>query len=322
MNFALTTHWNAAKHRHGEAMVDEILALGFRHLELGYDTRVDLLPGVRNRLRAGAIRIDSVHNYCPVPISSPRGHPELYTLAHLDPEVRRKAIHHTSETIRFASEVGARVVVAHAGNVSMRHLTRKLIRLCEDGRRETPRYERLKMKLLARRDRKAPRQFEHLLRGLETLLPLLEELHVTLALELLPSWEAFLTEVEFQALFNRMDSPYIRFWHDIGHGRIRENLGLSRTAPWLERLGPYLAGFHVHDVIAPAQDHVMPPHGEIDFSLYRPYAQRKDVLRVFEPGRGTSGEQIREGLRLIQGMWDDKPPVASVMPPPRREGEA
>ena len=319
MIFALTTHWNAAKHKHGEALVDEILALGFRHLELGYNTRLDLVPGIRKRLREGAIAIDSVHNYCPVPIASPRGHPELYTLAHRDPDTRRKAIHHTAETVRFASEVGARVVVAHAGNVAMRNLTRRLTALYEDGHRDSARYQRLKLRLQVRRDRKAPAQFEHLLHGLEELLPLLEELQVALALELLPSWEALPSEVEFQDLFERMNSPYIRLWYDIGHARIRENLGFTHTGRWLERLGAYLAGFHVHDVEPPARDHVMPPRGAVDFSLYRPYALRNDMLRVLEPAPGTPEDHIREGLRILQEAWNDTPSAPCFAPPERQE---
>jgi sugar phosphate isomerase/epimerase len=147
------------------------------------------------------------------------------------------------------------------------------------------------------------------MRGLEELLPLLEELHVVLALENLPSWEALLTEVEFERLFDRMDSPFIRHWHDIGHGRIRENLGLTHTERWLERLAPYLAGFHVHDVAPPARDHLMPPLGEIDFSLYRPYALRDDVLTVLEPAPGTPADRIRDGVALLERAWQDAPPL-------------
>ena len=37
--FAISTHWNASRHKTGEGIVDEILELGIRRLELGYDLR-------------------------------------------------------------------------------------------------------------------------------------------------------------------------------------------------------------------------------------------------------------------------------------------
>ena len=85
-------------------MVEEILSLGFDHLELGYDLRMDLVPGLQKMVQERAVKVDSVHNFCPVPIGAPRGHPELYTLASTDRKIREGAIHHTSKTIRFAAE--------------------------------------------------------------------------------------------------------------------------------------------------------------------------------------------------------------------------
>ena len=75
MEIALTTRWNAGRHRDGQALVEEILGLGFRRIELGYDTRADLLPGIRQMVDTRAVRVDSLHNFCPIPLGAPRGHP-------------------------------------------------------------------------------------------------------------------------------------------------------------------------------------------------------------------------------------------------------
>ena len=75
MTFSLSTHWNAANHDSGEAIVDEILAMGIDSLELGYDLRIDQVAGVRRRVEEGAVRVASVHNYCPTPVGAPYGHP-------------------------------------------------------------------------------------------------------------------------------------------------------------------------------------------------------------------------------------------------------
>ena len=49
-------------------MIEEILSMGFDRVELGYDLRMDLVPGARNMIKEGLIKVDSVHNFCPVPI--------------------------------------------------------------------------------------------------------------------------------------------------------------------------------------------------------------------------------------------------------------
>lgn len=302
MNFALSTHWNAARHTRGEALIEEILQLGFRHVELGYDLRMELVPGVQDMVRRGAVKVDSLHNFCPVPIGAPRGHPELYTLASPDERERQSAVQHTIRTLRFAAEVGARVVVTHAGNVDMPMMSTQLFELCIAGEQYTPRFEKVKLKMQTAREKKAPRQLEYLYRGLEALLPVLQETRVVLGIENLPTWEAFPTEVELEGILRRFNSPHIRYWHDIGHGQIRENIGLINHERWLERLQPYLAGMHVHDVAPPATDHVMPPHGHIDFPRFQRFAT-SDIVKVIEPSSRTPAEEVAGGLAFLKECW-------------------
>ena len=71
----LSTRWNAGRHLSGEAMLEEILALGLQQVELGYDLRLELVPGVKAMIASGAVKVRSVHNFCPVPIGAPRPHP-------------------------------------------------------------------------------------------------------------------------------------------------------------------------------------------------------------------------------------------------------
>ena len=302
MEFSLSTHWNAARHAQGERLVEEILALGFRRIELGYDLRLELVPGVQAMVRRGAVQVDSVHNFCPVPMGATRGHPELWTLAARDERERESAIHHTTRTIQFAAEIGARVVVTHAGNVEMPMISPQLFDLCIAQQQYSPAYERLSLKLQEQRDRKAPRQFELLLRSLERLIPVLDATGVTLALENLPTWEAFPTEIEFEEIKRRLPTPRLRYWHDIGHGQIRQNIGFINHERWLERLQPHLAGMHVHDVLPPATDHVMPPRGQIDFSRFQRFAT-SDIVRVIEPSSRTPAAEVAEALTFLQRTW-------------------
>ena len=302
MQFALSTHWNAHRHTSGEAMIEEILGLGFRAVELGYDTRMDLVPGVQDMVRNRAVQIDSLHNFCPVPVAVTRGGPEIFTFAASDPRERESAVKHTTNTVRFAAEIGARFVVCHAGNVEMDQMSMALADLCARGERFSPSYERLSLKLQTERDRRIGRQLEYLDASLTAMLPVLEETGVTLCIENLPTWEAIPTEMEMEQLLRRFNHPRIACWHDVGHGQIRHNLGLINVNRWLDRLMPHVRGMHVHDVAAPAEDHVMPPRGCVDFERLKPYAEG-DIVRVIEPNTRTPADHVAEALKFLIGVW-------------------
>ena len=299
MRLALSTRWNASRHTAGEEIVDEILDLGFRRLELGYDLTVDLAAGIKRRIDEKAVTVDSVHSYCPVPLGVPSGHPELFPLSGSDDRMRRQAVLQMSRSIEFAAQVGARCVVAHAGRVEMRNLTRKLIDFQERGKQATPRYQNVLLKLLARREKKAPKQLDALSRSLDELLPALRENAVCLALENLPSWEAIPCETEMEIIARRFDGGEIRYWHDTGHGQVRENLGFISHRYWIEKLTPVMAGMHLHDVVPPAQDHAMPPAGMVDFaSLLKGVPDT--VLLVVEPSPVIPAEEVRAGRLCLR----------------------
>ncbi|MBN1558048.1 MAG: TIM barrel protein [Lentisphaerae bacterium] len=298
----LSTRWNAHRHRAGEALIDEILALGFGGVELGYDLTLDLVPGVRSRVESGAVRVRSVHNFCPVPVGAPQGHPELFQLASLDPRERNAAVRHTEETAAFAAGLGAAAVVVHAGNVAMRRGTERLIDLIGKGRGLTPRCDRLKARLLARRQKRAPRHLEALCRALDELLPVFAEHRLRLALENLPSWESVPTEVEMETLLERYAGAPLAVWFDIGHAQVRENLGLISARHWFARFAPVMAGIHIHDVAPPAFDHLMPPLGAVDFTAFKD-ARPCDSVAVLEPAPATPEEEIVNARRAVEAAW-------------------
>jgi len=303
MNLSLSTHWNAHRHGSGETMIEEILDMGLQSVELGYDLTMDLVPGVLSMATQGAVDVTSVHNYCPVPLGAPHGHPELFLLTSSDRSLREQAITQTMKTVEFAAKVGASTVVLHAGRVEMKSLTRLLLSLANEGKQFQPKYEKTKMKLLLKRDKKVGRHLDHLYASLETMLPRLESLGVALALEILPSWEAIPSEVEMERIATHFNSPFIRYWYDTGHGRIRENLGLTSSTRWLEKLSPYLAGMHLHDVSGTGHDHLMPPAGDMDFTILKSFI-RENMPLVMEPAPGMPSEMVSEGIKLLSEALD------------------
>jgi len=303
MSFALSTRWNAYRNESGEKLVEEILELGIDRIELSYDLHLGLVPGIRKMVEQKAVSVTSTHNFCPVPVGFTRGHPELYSLSDLNAARRETAVAATIKCITFAAEVGAKVLVAHVGNVSMTNISLKLMDLAEQGKLYDNKYEKLKLKVLMQRDKKVRPYLDQLSQSIEDLLPVLQEHNVRLGIENLPTWESLPTEAELERILQRFNSPFVRYWHDIGHGQVRQNLGFIGQLRWLEKLKPYLAGMHIHDVAFPAQDHIMPPNGNIIFSDFAPYAQATD-LRVIEPAPGTNETELVEAARLLAAAWE------------------
>lgn len=305
MQFSISTRWNAFRHDDGERLGAEILTLGLSRVELGYDTRPELVPGLKAMFRRGELTCSSVHNFCPVPTGAPQGHPELFSLSSRNETERGLAVRYSQMTIEFAAELGVRIVIAHAGNVAMRPLTRKLIAMHVKDRQDSPGYQRLRLKLIARRQRLAPPHLEALYRSLDALLPVLVSSGTTLALENLPSGEAIPTTGEMSEILRRFAGSPIRCWHDIGHGRILQNLGLEPHLFSLRKLAPHTVGLHIHDVMPPASDHRMPPRGEVPFAQFAGIAGNI-VNLVIEPSPDTPACDIVTAMALLTDTWSPR----------------
>jgi len=303
MTFSISTHWNAGRSRSGEDMVKEILALGITSVELGYDTTMDLVPGVLAMVQQKAVMISSVHNYCPVPVGAPFGHPELFSLSSLDRRTRESAVAYTVKTINFAAEMGAKAMVVHAGNVEMKHMTLDLINMAEGGQLHSPAYDKIKMKLMIQRDNKVKKHLEQLYRSIEDIMPSLTATGVRMGIENLPSWESIPAETEMEKIFQHFGNAQIGYWHDMGHGQTRQNLGFIGHKHWFDKLSPNLIGMHIHDIIPPARDHLMPPAGRIDFAEFKS-GIKPDTILVLEPAPGLPAAEITEGLKILREKWE------------------
>jgi sugar phosphate isomerase/epimerase len=309
MDLAISTRWNAWHHREGESLVEEILSLGVDRIELGFDLTTTLAEGVRRMVDKGAVRVTSVHSFCPVPVGVARGHPELWELASPDERERESAVRHTHTTIAFAAGMGASCVVSHAGNVKFwRAITPRLIAARQNPRYTDEEYEALKVKLLLKRERSVEPYIRALQQSLDELLPLARENKVRLALELLPSWESIPSEREMDQLLKRYPDESFAYWHDMGHGAIRDNLGFSPHIHSLRRVAARMAGMHVHDVEPPARDHLPPGAGKVDFKPFKSLL-RPDLILVMEPAPGTDAEAVRAGVKFLRETWGE--PVSS-----------
>lgn len=284
MKFALSTNWNNVRLDDGAAIADEAGELGFDSLELGFRTRPEQLPGFKSRL--DAMPVDSVHAYCPVPIGAPSGHPELHQLCSPEENERALARLLLEKTFACAADLGAKVVVFHAGYARLDTLFGNLFTKAR--------------KLRIKRGR---RVYDAFRREFDLLRPSLESKGLVLALENLPRLEGFPNSFEAKELMREFDGAPLRLWFDTGHALVREVHGWDGESVHLAaELAPWIAGMHLNDVKGPFDDHGEPGWGNVRFSRLA-FLAKRDVLRVFEPGPSVSRSDLRDSLAYIRAMW-------------------
>ena len=306
--FSLSTNWNSARHASGEAVVDEILNLGFDAVELGYQMDELQAEGVLRRVREGGAVVSSVHAFCPAPPYVTGGHPELYLAASLDEDDRVMAVLWVGKTLELAQQAGARAVVLHAGRIRQgwwrrAPVSEMLMELASDAGTADPLFQRQTARALRARARRVGKHLDALRRSLDRLVPRFEKAGVTLCLENLPSWEALPNENEIARLVGDYPTSTLAYWHDLGHGQVRQHLGWCPDhAAAAASLLPITRGIHIHDVRGLADDHQLPETGVIDFTRFAFYGT-SDVIRVFEPLPGTSAEPLVAALGRMRQIW-------------------
>lgn len=306
---ALSTNWNNAGRTDGAAIADEATALGFDALELGFRTLPEQIPGIKSRL--DQIAVDSIHAYCPVPPGAPSGHPELHQLLAPDSEERAFASFLLRKTFECAEDLGAKVIVFHAGYVDLvtffssfgAHALRAALEK-SGGKVDAPAYAKRLAKAKKLRAKRGAKLVERFKAEFAKLAPELEKRHLTLALENLPRIEGFPNPDEAEALIAEFKGGPLKLWFDTGHARVCACNGWlpDETEVGL-RLAPHTAGMHLNDVRDFEDDHRQPGWGKVDFAALKPLASRPGVLRVFEPHKPVTAEELGASLAYIRSIW-------------------
>jgi len=283
-------------------MLREIRELGFEYAELSHGIRISLLPGILEAVEAGEIKISSLHNFCPLPMGVEHAAPNIFKFTSDNPRERENALKHTLKTIEMAGRVGAPCIVLHMGCVEMKDYTDKLIDMVGGGKKESPKYEKLCEEVLLRREEKKERAVQNANVILRLLVAEVEPRGLKLGIENREALEEIPFERDFSFFFKEFDSASVVYWHDTGHGQIKENLGFIHHALHLDSMKDRLYGLHIHDVQFPGRDHRPPGAGMIDFAGLKPSAQFAKV-KVFELSPSLTVEEVKAGVSHIQSIW-------------------
>jgi sugar phosphate isomerase/epimerase len=286
-------------------MLREIRELGFEYAELSHGIRMSLMPGILDAVKAGEMKISTLHNFCPLPVGVNGPSPNLYEFSSDRDRDRQLAFKHTLNTLDFAVRVGAPLVVLHFGSMDLKDYTGKLKELLERGKRGTPEMRKLAAEANAAREAKKKRFYDHSRETLHHLVEEAEKRGLKFGIEIREAVEELPIESDFKSLLEEFPAPTVYYWHDTGHAQIKTDLGFIDHAQFLSERADRLAGFHIHDVKFPARDHFPPGGGDIDFAALKPFV-KPEHIKVFELSPKVPVEALRLGVAHLQRIWGEE----------------
>jgi len=298
---AFSTSWNSWKYSRAEDMIREIKDLGFSDIELNFSLTSDIVDGMLALKKQGQINVLSVHNFCPIPdgVSRKKASPDMFALSETNQAQRKKGVYYTKRSIDTAAEIGARVVVIHAGRVKIKEQIRKLALLYS--RNKNRKFQALKDKMIKERRSRSDKFLTQTLRSLEELCAYADKKQVKLGIENryyfneMPSFE------EMDVILNTFRGSPLYYWHDVGHAQVYENLDFHKHKEMLEKFGHRMIGIHLHDIQG-IDDHRAPLAGDFDFKLLKPYLN-KETLKILEVHHPATGEEIIRGKDYLDKLF-------------------
>ncbi|HLS27164.1 MAG TPA: sugar phosphate isomerase/epimerase [Opitutales bacterium] len=281
---ALSTCWCSGRHQDGYEMLREMADLGFEYVELSHGIRITLVPGILKAVEEGIIKVSSTHNFCPLPAGIDRPAPNLYSPSSPDPREHQQWLRHTRRSLEFSRQVGARVMVTHMGNVRF-FWTRPGSKLKEYLRKNPDTdvwgepFQKLARKTIEKIRKKMPPFWDQLQMSIEEIVSDAERCNVIIGAENREGCEELPLDADFPEFFRQArDHKSVAWWHDVGHARIKEQLGLLKHWEFLEENHGKLAGFHLHDVSEEGNDHLALGTGTVDFEMISEYFRPEHIL--------------------------------------------
>lgn len=296
----ISTCWWDGKDIRGDEIPSQALDMGFQGLELDYRITPSVLGRLRPALR-GSLPVWSVHNVFPCPVPSGPGGSvtaDPFLLSSKDREDRAQAVRFVIRTIEQACDLEALAVVIHLGQVDMEDPTPELQELSRKGASWSPEAQERISRLQSVRDSLRQPNLDAVLFSLDRIHKEADKRGVLLGIENRLNFHEIPNLWEIGFLLRSFEGGQLRYWHDVGHARIQEKLGILKQEELLERYASQMAGIHLHDVID-LEDHHAPGPGDVDFSKIASYVP-SGIIRILEVRSSTHVKDIEEALNLLR----------------------
>ena len=267
---------------------------GFARIELNHKITSAVLDGIDLR----RFQFSSVHEPCPADISADELKKRDWLISSTNQENRRKGVKAIQRSIALASQLGASVIVVHAGHVNPDVGPEKKLRaLLESSRRDSAEYREIQRQMIQARKLGAEAGFESVKKSMVELLAYAEKFKVRLGIENRYHYMEFPNPDELEILLGLADPDRIGFIYDVGHAETLDRLGFYAHEEWLKRFGSRMIGTHLHDVVG-TTDHYAPGLGSVNFDIVAKYLP-DDAFRTCEFQTFNTPEQVKTGLEFL-----------------------
>jgi len=276
------------------------LDLGVEGVELEYRITTPMLKEILPFLKKRRVSVVSLHNFFPLPEGLPKekASGDVFSLSAPDREERELAVKYTLRTMEWAEELGAKAVVLHLGKIPMDDPMGDLKKLYDQKKIQTGEGKNFIEGQKMIRARKSVKHLDAALRSLEKLALEADRRRILLGVENRFNLQDFPDFEEFKIIFREFSGGPVRYWHDLGHATVQQNLGLSDPKEFLENFSELLVGVHLHGCRG-YDDHYAPGSGEEDYSLLKNFL-RPDTLLVVETHHRASREEMLQGLEFLR----------------------
>lgn len=299
----ISTCWWEGKRVQGQELPFQAMDMGFHGLELDYRITPAMLSRLRPAIK-GSIPVWSVHHVFPRPVelgplADSTADPML--LSSLDREERAQAVKWAIRTIEQAHDLEARAVVMHLGRVDMGDPTARLEELFRRGASWSEEGQELIAQLRSVRTSLRQPNLDAVLFSLERINKEAERRSVLVGLENRLHFHEIPDLWEIGFILETFAGGNLHYWHDVGHARIQEKLGILRQRELLERYSSQMIGIHLHDV-RDLKDHHAPGQGDVDFKEVARCAG-SGLLRILEVQASAPRREILEARELLADCW-------------------
>ncbi len=295
-NVALSTMWAIDRFPDLGQFFSTARELGFWRFELNHQVNRQMLEAVD----LDGYRITSVHEPCPADTPTATLAARNWLVSSTHEKNRRQGVVAVQRSIDLAQQVGAELVVVHAGRVDVdAALEAKLWTLYERGQAATAAYASLKETLVDARARRAAANLDAACRSIAELAEYAAQAGVRLGLENRYHYLDLPLPDEMEDLLAIAGSERGGFLYDVGHAQTLENLGLVPHQEWLERYADRMVAVHLHDIKG-LRDHEAAGLGEVDWDMVARYLPR-EALRTFEFRAHNTPSQLQDALEFLAG---------------------
>ncbi len=302
LDFSLSTSWISWRVPDIDEMIDEIKSFGFSSVELDFTLSTKKVKQIKNLVKQDKIKVTSLHNFCPFPDDYQGRYksPNIYNFASKDPLERELAVKNTCRTIDYALELGAKAIVTHCGEFPVKNHTNKLIDMLEQNQKDSTKYSKLKLKLFRELEPLRQEFLQYTLFTLDKINEYAVKKGIMVGIENrylaheIPDIEGAVL------LLNQLQGGNIRYWHDVGHAQMMENLDIFYHEEYVNFFKNHIVGIHIHDIIR-SSDHRAPGTGIFDFNRINEFLNQ-DIIKVLEVHHPTSPSELKNGVLQLDKL--------------------